>query len=1147
MTRNLWTILILSLLIFALLSVTAFGMHQSKKERGPKLTPASSLPKYKLAGAEKDLDYVYNPGGTQSLGFDEVQTASPGMTIGYTTYDYQSNGRMNRQVDWRGTEMVHFTWMKSLTAILGEDRGTGYEAWDADAGALVQQGTGGGCDVHPRLGEGINYSGYVGLDVGTTGKVNISNHHDEGNGYSSTLWYDFFPGGCFFSPYKSRVPDSFYAYPPLEHTGDPEYIWPNHEYQVWGGDTVTHLIAQQGNTQGSSGIAYFRRVGSDTLGAWSYPPMMVDTVDDLGELVTASRVSGKVCLVWIANLPAVLGDGESVTRGSQRENDIYWMTSLNMGASWGPKMNITKSDSSVVGWRAHCDASALIGTDDKLHVIWDAFPWSPVNGGSFQGWPTAGRLFHWDEQTDEIRTIKDFSSWAPPDEGVWCYGGAWNEMSIVKMQLSECQGKFYALFVQFNDYAAGIYDDCHKDATNYGTVSGSANGELHISVSDNGGYNWDISRNLTNSYTPFCDTTGAVLCEADQWPSVARFGMPPGSGDFGDATIIDPSEGAYTDGYYLDVFYVNDRHPGGCVQDKAIWTYNPLKWFRVPCVDPVPNPVLSISPASIDDPTWTKPSIPLDTVIKLENVGNAVLHVTSITANYITPGYSGWISVGNSGPLTISHLSPNYYELSVTLNAGGVITTDGVGVDGELIIDSDAAGKSLFHFPIYMIVADTVQFPEKGEIRTDCVRLSINNAGNMGDGGNYPTGGVNLNYFTDCDTTANVAGQDDNVSVYLYEGSPFILRYDATDGAILNYYMFDTDWLSKFAMRPTEGLFIDSTTYADYSYGYTGKFLTKDSAMAVEVEYFAPKGGTDCQFIVMKEKFFINQGGDINNVIVGDIYDWDIPSDSGVENGSGFDRGTGTTSRDLMYCYGAEYDADSIENNDCILADQRVGGMAYYNGFKAPWYEGSPVVYGVDSLENPAGPWWTHMNEDWVGPTGDFVPSQLYDKITSMGSSWETWESTNPSMEDSLYQDLNMVAVFGTFNLKTTDTLVFVKILAAEQDGGVAGLQATIDGARTWIAARPGIFSWPARSAPLCCCDKPGDSNNNGAVNILDVTYTISYLYKGGAAPPCPAEADANGNCAVNILDVTYTISYLYKGGPAPKCPTPPCSLCNGI
>jgi len=64
-----------------------------------------------------------------------------------------------------------------------------------------------------------------------------------------------------------------------------------------------------------------------------------------------------------------------------------------------------------------------------------------------------------------------------------------------------------------------------------------------------------------------------------------------------------------------------------------------------------------------------------------------------------------------------------------------------------------------------------------------------------------------------------------------------------------------------------------------------------------------------------------------------------------------------------------------------------------------------------------------------------------------------------------------------------------------------------------------------------------GDANGNKAVNILDITYLIAYLYSSGP-PPIPIEAgDANGNGAVNILDITYLIAYLYSGGPEPVCP----------
>ncbi len=64
-----------------------------------------------------------------------------------------------------------------------------------------------------------------------------------------------------------------------------------------------------------------------------------------------------------------------------------------------------------------------------------------------------------------------------------------------------------------------------------------------------------------------------------------------------------------------------------------------------------------------------------------------------------------------------------------------------------------------------------------------------------------------------------------------------------------------------------------------------------------------------------------------------------------------------------------------------------------------------------------------------------------------------------------------------------------------------------------------------------------GDANNDEAINIFDITFLITYLYKGGPEPESTWASDANGDGEINIFDITYLISYLYKGGPEPDCP----------
>jgi len=64
----------------------------------------------------------------------------------------------------------------------------------------------------------------------------------------------------------------------------------------------------------------------------------------------------------------------------------------------------------------------------------------------------------------------------------------------------------------------------------------------------------------------------------------------------------------------------------------------------------------------------------------------------------------------------------------------------------------------------------------------------------------------------------------------------------------------------------------------------------------------------------------------------------------------------------------------------------------------------------------------------------------------------------------------------------------------------------------------------------------PGDVNGDGVIDLGDVLYIISYLYKGGPAPDPLETGDCNGDGVVDLGDVLHLINYLYKGGPAPGC-----------
>ena len=63
-----------------------------------------------------------------------------------------------------------------------------------------------------------------------------------------------------------------------------------------------------------------------------------------------------------------------------------------------------------------------------------------------------------------------------------------------------------------------------------------------------------------------------------------------------------------------------------------------------------------------------------------------------------------------------------------------------------------------------------------------------------------------------------------------------------------------------------------------------------------------------------------------------------------------------------------------------------------------------------------------------------------------------------------------------------------------------------------------------------------GDTNGDWVIDVGDVVYLVSYLYRGGPAPEYVVVGDCNCDEIVNVGDVVFLISYLFKGGNPPDC-----------
>jgi len=63
-----------------------------------------------------------------------------------------------------------------------------------------------------------------------------------------------------------------------------------------------------------------------------------------------------------------------------------------------------------------------------------------------------------------------------------------------------------------------------------------------------------------------------------------------------------------------------------------------------------------------------------------------------------------------------------------------------------------------------------------------------------------------------------------------------------------------------------------------------------------------------------------------------------------------------------------------------------------------------------------------------------------------------------------------------------------------------------------------------------------GDANGDGDVNVGDIVYIISYVFKGGMPPASLWAADVNHDGDVNVADAVYLVNYVFRSGMAPDC-----------
>jgi hypothetical protein len=450
---------------------------------------------------------------------------SPGRVVGVTFYDMQSNGSTGNRIALDSNGRAHFVWTNATTSLLTA-RGIwyGYLSGLSDslpAFEIDDNNMGGFCSIGILRGSEIPQladNPVIGYHNSNINDVRISIDTSAGDEIFEVDSLGF-----------GSLPD--------------QYSWPA---MAIDNNDMIHCVAAQSNAANGTikKLAYSHKIAPD--GIWSNP-VIFDSAYAVSQVISSSRISSKTAIAWTSPI---------FQDYNQFDNDVVFIESID-GADWNfadDIENITNYPFSSQGdttLRAYTDLDALYDNNDNLHIVWNAASVTRDSLDEMEVLYKTG-LYHWSQSTG-ITMIYEH----PADEWT-CDMGAWNlPISKLSMGCDKDSNFIFVVFVKYepNDHSyfgnAADPNPCGGD-----NAMPCCNGELYLTWSVDGGVNWAVPINITNTPTPDCL---AGDCDNDGWPSLAE--------------VVDD---------YLHISYIDDKDAGSAVLFEGEPTQNSVIYLRFP-------------------------------------------------------------------------------------------------------------------------------------------------------------------------------------------------------------------------------------------------------------------------------------------------------------------------------------------------------------------------------------------------------------------------------------------------------------------------------------------------------------------------------------------------------------------------------------
>jgi len=419
----------------------------------------------------------YDPMGKAAGVIYPVITAdSPGDSIDFTWYEYQSNGSMSRQivldhVDSRG---LHVVYMKSPNSTF-IPRNIAYQFNDRAGGGWTGE-----------LDANTARAGYTTLATLPDGRAVAAFHQVGGAGIRSVVAVDATRGAGAFTVHNvdtSSIPPAVAATP----------VWPH----VGATGTYVHVAAHQNS------ISRIWRATSSNEGTsftnWARLESQTDTsIENPISQDVIVGPSGKVAIAFTR----WTGHGAGGPVDKQRNMDVIYIESTDNGATWGTPVNVTNYLAADT-IRAFEDVSGVYDAGGNLNLAWTGCLCLTDNT-----YYMAAAIWHW-RQGGTIHLASGTGNvpgtyWWTFDGGVYNFGQV-----LTKTSLSmDSTGNLFCVW------------EGQREMPEDSSAAGYENYDLYGAGSMDGGTTWIASFNITNSHAPG-SLPGAGM--SDNWPSLTDF------------------------------------------------------------------------------------------------------------------------------------------------------------------------------------------------------------------------------------------------------------------------------------------------------------------------------------------------------------------------------------------------------------------------------------------------------------------------------------------------------------------------------------------------------------------------------------------------------------------------------------------------